>query len=154
METYGLEYRIKSKNSYLRKIRSEYKADGNTYEVKDIIRYTLGTENPDNMVERMDAAIEELAEMGYNTIRVKNSWNNPRNPYKGINTTVVAPNGQKFEVQYHTKESYELKEKMHKLYEDWRVIKDKTSEKAISLNREMMQLSRSLKIPKNIEKVK
>ena len=55
----------------------------------------------------------------------------------GYNTTVIAPNGQKFEVQYHTKESYDTKEQIHKLYEDWRVIEDKTSEEAIMLSKEM-----------------
>lgn len=154
LNTYGLEHRLKTKDSYLRKIRTEYKPDGNTYEVKDIIRYTLGTENADDLVERINAAIDEFGEMGYNTVVLKNTWKNSKNPYKGVNTIIVAPNGQKFEVQYHTKESFETKEKMHKLYEEWRLIEDKASEQAVKLNREMAQLSRKLKIPKNIEKVK
>ena len=154
LETYGLKNRVKGKESYLRKIRAEYNPDGNTYEVKDIIRYTLGSENPDILVERMSVAIAELNEMGYNTIALKNTWNNPKNPYKGINTIVAAPNGQKFEIQYHTRESFETKEKMHKLYEDWRKLEDKTSKEAIKLSKEMTTLSKKLSVPKNIEKVK
>lgn len=154
LETYGLKNRVKGKESYLRKIRAEYNPDGNTYEVKDIIRYTLGSKNPDTLVERMNAAIAELNEMGYNTITLKNTWNNPKNPYKGINTIVAAPNGQKFEIQYHTRESFETKEKMHKLYEDWRRFEDKTSKEAIKLSEEMTTLSKGLSVPKNIEKVK
>ena len=155
MNTYGLEYRLKTKDSYLRKIRAEYKPDGNTYEVKDIIRYTLGTENPDILVERINAAIDEFAEMGYNTTVLKNTWNSIENPYRGINTTVVAPNGQKFEVQYHTKESFDLKNgEMHELYEKARVIEDDESEEALVLRKEMFRLSKTLTTPKDIERVK
>lgn len=154
LEMYGLQNRIKTKDSYLRKIRLEYNPDGNTYEVKDIIRYTLGTENPDNLVEKMNASIAGFNEMGYNTVVLKNTWNSTKNPYRGINTMVVAPNGQKFEVQYHTRESYDTKEQMHKLYEDWRIIEDKTSEEAIELSKEMASLSKRLTVPKNVEKVK
>lgn len=45
LEIYGLKNWIKGKESYLRKIRAEYKPDGNKYEVKDVIRYTLGTDD-------------------------------------------------------------------------------------------------------------
>ena len=154
IDIYGLKNRVKTKDSYLRKIRAEYKADGNTYEVKDIIRYTLGTNNPDDLVERMNAAIDELSEMDYNTIRLKNTWNSTLDPYKGINTTVVAPNGQKFEVQYHTKESFEMKEKMHELYEKQRLINDEFSDEYIKLSDEMFRLSNGLQPPKDIERVK
>ncbi len=155
MEAYGLEYRLKSKDSYLRKIRTEYKPNGNAYEVKDIIRYTLGTENSDALVERMNAAIAELTEMGYNTIKLKNTWNSMENPYRGINTTVVASNGQKFEIQYHTKESFELKNgKMHELYEKARLIDDTESEEYIELKNKMFDLSDTLTAPKGVEKVK
>lgn len=92
--------------------------------------------------------------MGYNTSVLKKSWNDIENPYKGVNTIVIAPSNQKFELQYHTRESFETKERMHKLYEKWRVIEDKTSEKAIELSKEMMELSKELTIPNNIEKVK
>lgn len=155
MNTYGLEYRLKTKDSYLRKIRSKYKPDGNSYEVKDIIRYTLGTEDADVLVERMSAAIDEFTEMGYNTTVLNNTWNNAFDPYNGINTTLVAPNGQKFEVQYHTKESFDLKNgEMHKLYEQARLIDDTDSVEYIELKNRMFELSDTLNVPKDIGKVK
>lgn len=155
LETYGLQNRIKTKDSYLRKIRSEYDPDGNTYEVKDIIRYTLGTENPDNLIEKMNDSIAEFSEMGYNTIVLKNKWLDVLDPYNGINTTIVAPNGQKFEVQYHTKESFELKNgKLHELYEKQRLIEDEFSDEYIRFSDQMFEVSNGLKSPKDIESVR
>lgn len=154
LETYGLKNRIKGKESYLRKIRAEYKPDGNKYEVKDIVRYTLGTDDAGALVKGMENAIDELSKLGYNTIAVKNSWEDPLNPYKGINTTVIALNGQKFEIQYHTKESFEVKEKMHALYEKQRMIEDQFSNEYIKLSDEMFELSNRLSEPSEIERVK
>ena len=133
LETYGLKNRVKGKESYLRKIHAEYNPDGNKYEVKDIVRYTLGTNDVGSLVKRMEDAIDELSKLGYNTVAIKNSWEDPLNPYKGINTIVTAPNGQKFEIQYHTKESFQVKEKMHALYEKQRIIEDQFSDEYIKL---------------------
>lgn len=152
MDMEGIEYRIKGKRSYLRKIGSKYSPDGNTYEVKDILRYTY-TAAPGKLVECMQKAIEAYRNMGYNTIEVKNYWMNKRNPYNGVNTTVKAPNGQKFEIQYHTPESYRVKDTMHGLYEKWRVL-DPTTTEAIELRKQMHQMSASMEVPQNISEVK
>lgn len=154
METLGLEYKIKSKDSYLRKIRSNYKPGQNEYEINDILRYTYAAE-PLNLSTKALKSIDKYSSLGYNTIKVKNSWNDNLNPYKGVNTIIKAPNGQKFELQYHTKESFDLKNgKMHKLYEKQRVIKDMYSEKYIKLTDKMFELSDNLEVPINIEAVK
>jgi hypothetical protein len=93
--------------------------------------------------------------LGYNTVKVKNSWLDKDNPYNGINTIIQAPNGQKFELQYHTPESFGLKNgKLHELYEKQRVITDKDSEEYIDLTDKMFELSDKLAMPINIERVK
>lgn len=154
MSMEGLENRIKGKESYLRKIESRYSPDGNTYEVKDILRYTY-TAAPENLVKCMQKSIEAYRNMGYNTIEVKNYWTDKLNPYNGINTTLRAPNGQAFEIQYHTPESFQVKnEEMHRLYEMQRLIKDAGSKEYMDLDDEMFKLSDSMEIPKNIRGVK
>jgi len=46
----------------------------------------------------------------------RNSWGDPE--YKGINTRWVTPEGQRFEVQFHTPESYHAKQEItHEAYE-------------------------------------
>ena len=148
----GIEYRIKSKESYLRKIRSNYNPNGNEYEVKDILRYTY-IASSDKLTEVTLEAIESYRNMGYNTDAIKNYWLDKRNPYNGINTVVKATNGQKMELQYHTSESYSVKDAMHGLYEKWRVL-DKSSLEAVELRKQMNQMSSCLEIPHNISKVK
>jgi SPP1 gp7 family putative phage head morphogenesis protein len=154
MDMGGLDKRIKSKDTYLEKIQRKYKPNGNEYEVKDIIRYTY-TSNPLDLSKKTLNAIDTHRNMGYNTIEIDNSWLNDKNPYKGINTTVQAPNGQKFEIQYHTPESFELKNgEMHNLYEKQRLIKDEESEEFIALRNQMYDLSDRLIVPFEIERVK
>lgn len=150
----GIEYKLKSKDSYLRKIRSNYSPEGNEYEINDILRYTC-TAPPDKMVDGMKKNIDLNASKGYNTVKVKNSWTDPQNPYNGVNTIMQAPNGQKFEAQYHTPESFDVKNgEMHKLYEKQRIIEDVNSDEYIQLNDRMFELSDSMEIPKGIEGVK
>ncbi len=153
MEPAGLKYRIKSKDSFLRKIRANFNPDGNTYEIRDIIRYTY-TAEPTVLAEKTNQSIDALSVKGYNTIEVKNSWLDDTNPYKGINTNIVAPNGQVFEMQYHTPESFELKNgKLHELYEKSRLIKNKKSPEYLELQNKMFALSEELSCPARIEEV-
>lgn len=154
MDTAGLEYRIKSKDSYLRKIRSKYSPDGNDYEVKDILRYTY-TSKPEDMTGKTLKAMDLHKDVGYKTIEVKNYWLNDLDPYQGINTTITTPGGQKFELQYHTPESFELKNgKMHEIYEKQRLISDTSSKEYMELTDEMFELSDTLTVPARIEEVK
>lgn len=149
----GLNYRIKSKESYLRKIESKYSENGNKYEINDILRYTyIGSNN--KLTEKTLYNIQDMKQKGYETIKIKNTWNDKNNPYKGINTIVKDKDGFKFEVQYHTQESFNLKNnEMHELYEKARVL-EKNSEEYLNLSKQMFDMSEKLHIPKDIEKVK
>lgn len=152
MNMEGLEYRLKTKESYLGKIKREYSPDGNTYEVKDIIRYTY-TAPAKDLVPKAEKAIELHKDAGYNTDRIKNSWLDSRNPYNGVNTILSSPKGQKFEIQYHTPESYAVKDQMHKDYESWRKL-DPSSKEAIELRKKMFTQSQGMEVPANIERAK
>lgn len=150
----GLEYRIKGKDSYLRKIRSKYEAGKVDYEVKDIIRYTY-TAEAEKYTEKTLGSIAKHAAAGYNTTEVKNYWVDMFDPYNGVNTTLSSPVGQKFELQYHTPESFELKNgKMHELYEKQRLISDVHSKEFMDLEDEMFELSDCLVIPVGVERIK
>ncbi len=152
MDTAGIEYRLKSKNRYLQKISDNYSPDGNEYEVKDNVRYTY-IANPEELTGKTLKAIDVYKDMGYNVLEVKNYWLNKHNPYNGINTTLRAPNGQLFEIQYHTSESYRVKDKMHDDYEKWSKM-DKASTEAQELRRSMFIQSSDMTVPKGIDKVR
>lgn len=93
------------------------------------------------MTEKTISAIDTHRKLGYNTVEVKNYWRNKRNPYNGVNTILRSPDGQTFEIQYYTPESYKIKDKMHSDYEKWRIIDDKSSMEAQELRESMFELS-------------
>ncbi len=154
MEMAGVESRVKSRRSYFKKLRRKCGPRESTYKVKDILRYTY-TASGEELVEKIQKTIELYLNSGYNTVEIKNYWLDSQNPYNGINTTVRSPEGLSFELQYHTPESFEVKNgKMHELYEKQRPIKDVSSKRYIELGDQMFELSDSMEIPKGIEKVK
>ncbi len=83
--------------------------------VHDAIRYTFCLPR-----ESYTAGCEEIKGMlesrGYQMYQCKNSWPDPE--YKGLNTRWTTPEGQRFEVQFHTPESFHAKHDMtHQAYE-------------------------------------
>ncbi len=160
----GLEYRLKAKDSFLRKVGTESEHSLDLQRIKDtitstndVIRYTY-QDNPLNLVNSYKNITGALQEKGYDLVRVKNFWHNKGNPYNGINCTFRLPDPkgkgyQDFEVQFHTPESYGVKDRMHKDYEAWRLL-NASSPEAIALRRKMMEQSRGMEIPANIEEVK
>lgn len=154
MDVKGLENRVKAKDSYLEKICRKYSPDGNEYEVKDILRYTY-VASPNEMVRRTEDAIELFKQSGYNIIKVDNRWLNEMDPYNGINATLRTVNGQAFELQFHTSESFAVKNgRMHELYEEQRLISDRDSMEYIKLDDMMFELSDSMEVPAVIERLK
>lgn len=150
----GMEYRIKSRDSFVEKIEREYSYEGSHYIVKDVLRYTYMIPVTE-YVKKVSKIIEIYTDSGYNTIEVKNYWLDSQNPYNGVNTTVRSPSGQAFELQYHTPESFKVKNgKMHELYKKQRSIKNVNSKEYIELGDWMFELSDSMNVPKGIEKVK
>lgn len=107
------------------------------------------------MTENVLKSIDNLKKRGYNLIRVKNTFKDGAS-YKGINTLVETSKGEVFELQFHTKESFELKNgKLHELYEESRALdKIKDKEKVKELRLKMIELSKRIKNPQNIERIK
>ena len=150
VELYGLENRIKSEDSYIRKLDTH----GIDYDISDIIRYTCGTQNPDNYVNNYYKVIDALEKKGYTVDSVENYWIKKGNAYNGINTVVLEKDGQKFEIQYHTKESFEIKQKMHPFYEKQRLINDANSNEYNALSSVMIKIASNIKVPSKIEEIK
>lgn len=91
-----------------------------------------------------------LATEGYKTIVVKNTWTND-SAYKGVNTFIQNEDGDVFEMQYHTQQSFDVKNGLlHKLYEKFRDPKTSIHEKE-KLLLEMRKLSSKIKVPEDVE---
>jgi hypothetical protein len=85
-------------------------------EIPDAIRYTFCFE-PGSYTEGYRSITERMQSNGYRMIYSKNHWRHDPE-YKGTNTRWITPEGQLFEVQFHTPESYHAKQEItHKSYE-------------------------------------
>lgn len=149
----GLENRLKSSYSIKRKVEAEV-ADGfskplSLNKIRDAIRYTTVFKEND-FVTRYKAMQYLLAIEGYKTIVVKNTWKND-SAYKGVNTFIQNEDGDVFEMQYHTQQSFDVKNGLlHKLYEKFRDPKTPIHEKE-KLLLEMRKLSSKIKVPEGVE---
>jgi hypothetical protein len=118
----GLEYRLKGEDRLKQKIaeKIEHEPDRTPAEVarqtSDAIRYTFCFE-PASYADGYRDVKQRLEAHEYQMVYSKNHWSdNPE--YKGINTRWVTLEGQRFEVQFHTPESYDAKQEVtHESYE-------------------------------------
>ena len=117
----GFEHRIKGDDRLKEKVAEQLKAEPRMTaeevlrEVTDAIRYTYCLES-EGYARGYYGIVEQLANCGYEMYLSKNSWTDPQ--YKGINTRWVTPDGQRFEVQFHTPESFHAKQCVtHDAYE-------------------------------------
>jgi hypothetical protein len=112
--------------------------------IPDAIRYTFCF--PQETYTRGYYDIKErLQNRGHEMYSSKNSWDSPE--YKGINTRWVTPQGQRFEVQFHTPESFHTKQDLtHSSYE--RIRNPLTSKRELGeLHSFQREVSSRLQIP-------
>lgn len=135
-EMVGLEFRMKSRESTARKVHAKV-GEGMTPEqaqagIKDSVRYTAVFPSGD-YGRGAHATVASLRRKGYKQTADKNYWHQPGDGgYKGINTNWETPSGLIIEVQFHTPESWALKEGLsHKLYEQLRVTKSAARKQAL-----------------------
>jgi hypothetical protein len=118
----GFEFRLKGEERLEEKIltaRESSSPDASVTEIvqqiPDAIRYTFCFSMADYTAGYNDV-MERLEERGYHIYKSRNFWASPE--YKGINTGWVTSEGQRFEVQFHTPESFHAKHDVtHEAYE-------------------------------------
>jgi hypothetical protein len=117
----GYEFRLKGEDRLKEKVAEKLEAEprmtasGALREVADAIRYTYCFQ-PENYTRGYYDIKERLESRGYEMYYSRNWWTNAE--YKGINTRWLAPEGQRFEVQFHTPESFHAKHRVtHAAYE-------------------------------------
>ena len=84
--------------------------------VPDAIRYTFQYEKEARYTRGVRADIAHLRDQGFKLEKLTNYWSDDK--YKGINSQWIDPDsGQRFEVQFHTRISFEAKQLTHGAYE-------------------------------------
>lgn len=151
----GLEYKLKSEKSLTRKIRKDARNKHTTNAsagaaISDASRYTM-TLPPGKYAQGAVDALGDLQGRGHTVLRVKSSWKDGAE-YKGVNVKMRAPNGQAYELQFHTPQSFSVKEFInHPMYE-----KERASKNAfIKRNAKRVQIRNSAMIerPPGVEKI-
>lgn len=115
--------------------------------INDTLRYTLVIE-PSDYTEKVLEVLLKFKNEGYAIVKAANTWDN--DTYKGVNTFIKAPNGTIFEIQFHTPDSYTVKDiETHMYYEIER--NDYASETDKALANEIQKIYTStISIPDNI----
>jgi hypothetical protein len=119
----GLEHRLKGKERLAEKVRDAMTERGRTVgqafaSVKDAIRYTFCYAD-EQYVSGLERDCARIKSAGFEPVERRNSWANEE--YKGINSRWRVPDtGQLFEIQFHTRASFEAKEETHWAYEKLR----------------------------------
>jgi hypothetical protein len=117
----GFEFRLKGEDRLKEKIAEQLEAEPDKSpaeilrRIPDAIRYTFCFQSESYTRGYYDVK-ERLESRGYEMYYSRNWWTDPE--YKGINTRWVTAEGQRFEVQFHTPESFHAKHHVtHAAYE-------------------------------------
>ena len=108
----------------------------------DAIRYTFQYQEA-RYTQGVLADITRLKDQGFELDKLKNSWSDEQ--YKGINSQWIEPDsGQRFEVQFHTRISFEAKQLTHGAYER---LRSKQADKFEELVLEAFQKKVTAEVP-------
>ena len=116
----GFEHRLKGRDRIKEKVSRTIEDFNRSPEqavslVPDAIRYTFEYREA-RYTQGVLADIARLKDQGFELDKLKNSWSDDQ--YKGINSRWIEPDtGQRFEVQFHTRISFEAKQLTHGAYE-------------------------------------
>jgi hypothetical protein len=120
----GFDDRLKGRDRIKEKVCDKihelgFSAEESVSRVSDTIRYTF--QYPDSRyTQGVWDDIKSLKDRGMELLQLKNSW--PSDQYKGINSQWIdSSTGQRFEVQFHTRISFDGKQLTHKSYERLRL---------------------------------
>jgi len=116
----GFEHRLKDRDRIKEKVSDTMEEVGSSTEealsiVPDAIRYTFQYREV-HYTQGVWTDIGRLKGQGFELDKLRNFWVNEQ--YKGINSQWIEPDsGQRFEVQFHTRISFEAKQITHTSYE-------------------------------------
>lgn len=161
----GLDHRLKKDESLKRKILNDYIEEHGkietidktklleiTKKIYDNVRYTFQL-SQNNFYKEHKTIEQELLAQGIKIVRRKNTMANENAPYRGINS-LYSYKGKIFEVQFHTAESFKIKQDNHIFYERQRVEQDLEIKMILNNFMKASYIRENFKTPNGAEKVK
>ncbi len=164
-EIVGLENKVKSEESLTQKLSMLADRDKTNQSIRqksekfarrnnDTLRYTFILPN-DEYVKGFNKTVEKLKQNGFiiPQNRIWNAWENAGTAkdtgYRGINITVISSQKQRFELQFHTAQSFRLKTEAHYLYEELRNLKT-FDERRAEIIKEILKSAKRVERPEGI----
>ena len=150
----GLEHRLKTKSSTLRKLKKMHfdapELPLKKLKLSDALRYTIEvSDQPEgHYVKTVQTVLKDLETQGYKILKVKNYWPKGDN-YSGVNTVLANAEGFEWELQFHTPSSYQESKQSHGQYEKLRAIGTPLEERQ-RLFKSMSQPWETVGIPKGV----
>jgi hypothetical protein len=148
-ELVGLEHRLKTEESLSRKLKDKAEKAGlspDQVRVDDALRYTMQV-GEDEYTDSIRDAVKKLEDQGIELVELENNWDKG-DAYNGVNA-VFNQKGVRFELQFHTPKSSEVKKAAHPLYEEFR-ISGTSQERRKELFDRMVAIADSAPQPKGI----
>jgi hypothetical protein len=151
----GLEHRIKGtqrlKEKIVEKMRKELKSGlaDVVSEISDAVRYTFSFDQ-NRYITGCDDIRERLKSAGCRATYSQDHWRGDE--YKGINTRWVTSAGERFELQFHTRESFHAKQLTHHAYKRLRLPETSRSERS-ELHAFQREVSAAVPVPPGVAQI-
>lgn len=157
---YGLEHRLKTKDSIKRKIETDSieklkSFDEAADDIKDAVRYTTLTDD-NRFVSSYKIFKGAMESAGYTETRCKNHFDlykQGKVKHKSVQSVFRDKDGYQFEVQFQTPASQKAKDLKVPIYEERRKP-GLSKERQEELEQKMVELAERVPDPKDIEKIK
>lgn len=176
-EMVGLEHKFKMEESLTRKISDESAKSAKSfvdfgYLIDEAVEKSIERQSARNndalrytflfpfekYVFGFRQSLQKLKQNGFKVPENKiwNAWKNIGTVfdkgYRGINITLISSRKQIFELQFHTRASYELKTETHSFYEESRQ-KQTSHERKVEIAEIIIGLAEKVKLPKGVKKL-
>ncbi len=116
----GTQHQLKSYGSLQDKLKQrvalkKQSLDEAAASVNDALRYSVVLE-PQGFTAGLRAVLAALDDQGHARVKLTNQFTEYPPVFKAINVTLRSPEGALWEIQFHTPETFALKERFHDLY--------------------------------------
>ncbi|APP00702.1 type III secretion system effector XopAD [Xanthomonas perforans] len=116
----GTQHQLKSYGSLQDKLKQrmalkKQPLDEAAASVNDALRYSVVLE-PQGFTAGLRATLAALDDQGHARVKLTNQFTDYPPVFKAINVTLRSPEGALWEIQFHTPETFALKERFHDLY--------------------------------------
>ncbi|QUP58051.1 type III secretion system effector protein [Ralstonia nicotianae] len=155
----GERLRLKSEDSLIEKIRQRVARKRMALRqvlpsINDALRYSVVLP-PDRFAEgsrRIQAALDA---QGHVRTKLTNHFTKAPEPFSAVNVTLRSPEGHLWEIQFHTRESFALKERYHDLYKELHRLRleGAPAERLRELTRPAREAFRAVPLPPGCENI-